>query len=65
VAELVGAAHLMIGTDMDGYTWLPRGIRDAGDLPKITAGLLERGFSEKEVEGILGGNFLRILRKWE
>ena len=65
VAELVGAEHLMIGTDMDGYTWLPRGIRDAGDLPKITAGLLERGFSEKEVKGILGGNFLRILEQWE
>jgi len=65
VAELVGAEHLMIGTDMDGYTWLPRGIRDASDLPKITAGLLERGFSEKEVKGILGGNFLRILEQWE
>lgn len=65
VADLVGAQHLMIGTDMDGYTWLPRGIRDAGDLPKLTAGLLERGFSEKEVKGILGGNFLRILEQWE
>lgn len=65
VAELVGAEHLMIGTDMDGYTWLPRGIRDAGDLPRLTAGLLQRGFSEKEVEGILGGNFLRILKQWE
>ncbi len=65
VAELVGTRHLMIGTDMDGYTWLPRGIRDAGDLPRLTAGLLERGFSEKEVAGILGGNFLRILKQWE
>ncbi len=65
VADLVGPQHLMIGTDMDGFTWLPRGMKDVADLPLLTAKLLERGFSEEELEGILGGNFLRILGEWE
>lgn len=65
IAELIGAQHLMIGTDMDGFTWLPRGMKDASDLPRLTAKLLERGFSEEELTGILGGNFLRVLSAWE
>ena len=65
MAELVGPEHLMLGTDMDGFTWLPRGMRHAGDLPRLTAKLLKRGFSQKEISGILGENFLRILSRWE
>jgi len=65
VAELVGAEHLIIGTDMDGFTWLPRGMRDVADLPLLTAKLLGRGFSADEMKGILGGNFLRVLQQWE
>ncbi len=65
LADLVGPEHLMIGTDMDGFTWLPRGMRDAADLPRLTAKLLERGFTASEIEGILGGNFLRVLAQWE
>ncbi len=65
LAELVGPRHLMIGTDMDGFTWLPRGMRDAADLPKLTAALLRRGFSDDEVRGVLGENFLRVLERWE
>jgi membrane dipeptidase len=29
-------------------------------LPELTAGLLDRGYSERDVRGILGGNFLRV-----
>lgn len=65
VAELVGTRHLMIGTDMDGYTWMPRGFRDASDLPAITERLLQRGFGESEIGDILGGNALRIIEAWE
>jgi len=65
LAELVGAEHLIIGTDMDGCTWLPRGMRDAADLPRLTAKLLERGFTTRELKGILGNNFLRLLAAWE
>jgi membrane dipeptidase len=38
----------------------PTGIDDASMLPNLTARLLERGFAEDEVHGILGGNWLRV-----
>lgn len=31
--------------------------------PYITVGLVSRGYSDKEIEGIIGGNFLRILER--
>ena len=65
LADLIGTRHLMIGTDMDGYVWLPRGLRDVADLPRLTEQLLKRGFAEEEVIGILGQNALRVLSAWE
>jgi membrane dipeptidase len=65
MAELAGPQHLLIGTDIDGYIWYPRGFSDVTDFPVLTAKLLERGFSEDEVAGILGGNALRVLEAWE
>lgn len=64
-AELAGCESLLLGTDMDGYTWMPRGFHDAADLPLLTAALRSKGFSEPELCGLLGGNALRILETWE
>lgn len=36
------------------------GYRDCRDLPNITRGLVGRGFSDEQVQGILGENFLRV-----
>ena len=36
---------------------------DAAAFPRITALLLDHGYSEEEVKKILGGNFLRLFRK--
>jgi len=41
------------------------GFGDETDLPKLTAALLDGGFSAREVDGILGANALRVLRKVE
>jgi membrane dipeptidase len=35
----------------------------AEQLPELTEGLLAKGYSEDEVRGILGGNFLRVARQ--
>lgn len=34
---------------------------DVTDFPKITRGLLARGYREPEIRKILGENFLRVL----
>lgn len=39
----------------------PTGLDDASQFPNLTARLLERGFSEQDVQNILGQNWLRVL----
>lgn len=39
------------------------GAETTARLPALTAALLERGYSEAEVTGILGGNLLRVCRQ--
>ncbi len=65
IADRVGADHVALGSDMDGWLWNVRGIRDIRDLPKVTQALLNSGFSEEEVMKILGGNFIRVLKEVE
>jgi membrane dipeptidase len=58
IVELAGVDHVGIGSDFDGGGTL---LKDVTELPKITQGLLDRGYSRSDVERILGGNFLRVL----
>lgn len=37
------------------------GLKDYRSFPNITAGLLERGYSEADTAGIIGGNWLRLI----
>lgn len=63
VVKLVGADHVGIGSDWDGISTVPAGLEDVSKLPALTAELLKRGYSERDVEKILGGNFLRVMRQ--
>jgi membrane dipeptidase len=40
-------------------------MKDITDLPKVTAALLEAGYSEEDVAKIWGGNMLRLVREAE
>ena len=61
LAELVGADHVAIGTDMDAnYRPVLRSYEEFAELPALLA---ERGFSESEAGQILGGNALGLLRR--
>jgi membrane dipeptidase len=60
--KLVGPTHVGLGSDFDGTT-VPDGMEDASKLPKITAALLAKGYSEQDVRNILGENILRLLEK--
>jgi membrane dipeptidase len=60
IEELVGAKHIGIGSDYDGMGPGPKGLEHVGKIKNITRGLIQRGYSDNEIEGILGGNFLRI-----
>jgi membrane dipeptidase len=46
------------------WPWVfPEGIRSVSDFPNITKGLVDKGYSEEEIKGILGGNFLRVFKQ--
>jgi microsomal dipeptidase-like Zn-dependent dipeptidase len=60
VADLVGVEHVALGSDFDGTVTPPF---DATGLPKLTAALLDAGFSRSEIRAIASGNVLRLLRR--
>ncbi|MFT4198914.1 MAG: dipeptidase [Pseudoxanthomonas sp.] len=62
VLELIGPEHVGIGMDWDGGGGV-QGMEDVSDLPKITAWLLRKGYSERQIAGIWGGNVLRVMRQ--
>ena len=63
VKKRVGARYLALGSDFDGFIFNPKGIRGIEDLPILTMALLRSGFTEQEVLGILGKNFMRVFRE--
>ena len=62
--ELVGPDHVGIGADWDGGGGVD-GMTDITDLPKVTATLLEAGYSQDDLARIWGGNMLRLMRAAE
>ena len=39
------------------------GFDDCRDMPNITRGLVKRGYSDEQIQGILGENFLRVFAR--
>ena len=62
--KIAGVDHVGLGSDFDGAT-MPLGMEDASMLPRITDALLKRGYSERDVEQILGANLLRVMEQVE
>jgi len=63
IASTVGVDHVALGSDWDGFVWMPRGLPDAASLPNLTAEMLRRGFKDEDVKKILGENFRRVWRE--
>jgi membrane dipeptidase len=66
IAKVAGVEHVGLGSDFDGVSGAtPEGMDSAADLPKITQGLLDRGYSAADIRKILGGNVLRVFAEVE
>jgi membrane dipeptidase len=61
IVKLVGVDHVGIGSDFDGVQAVPADMKSVADLPNLTKELLKRGYSEADIEKILGGNMLRVM----
>jgi len=65
IVKLVGIDHVGIGSDFDGVQAVPSDLKSVADLPNLTAELWRRGYSEKDIDKILGGNMLRVMEEVE
>lgn len=63
IVKLVGVNHVGIGSDFDGIQATLVDLASVADLPNLTRELLQRGYSESDVDKILGGNMLRVMEE--
>jgi membrane dipeptidase len=65
VVKLVGIDHVGIGSDFDGVQSTLKDLSDVSQLPNLTRELLRRGYSESDIDKILGQNMLRVMEETE
>lgn len=63
IKNLVGIDYVAIGSDFDGIEVTPVGLEDVSKFPALTLKLLEHGYSQQDIEKILGGNFMRVFQQ--
>ena len=65
ISNLVGSEFVGIGSDFDGMENedKPQDLKSVLDIKKIEEKLEKRGFSPKEINNIMGGNYIRILNE--
>ncbi len=59
VRDLVGIAHVALGSDYDGATTVRF---DTSQLVQVTQALMDVGFTPDEIRAVMGGNALRVIR---
>ncbi len=65
-ADVAGIDHVGLGSDFDSVGLkLPEGLEHIGMTPNLVTALKERGFSDKDVAKVLGGNALRAMQEAE
>jgi membrane dipeptidase len=62
IVKLVGDDYVGIGSDFDGVSSLPIGMDDVTKYPLITEELKSRGYSNRSIKKILGGNVMRVMK---
>jgi membrane dipeptidase len=60
MVKVAGVDHVGLGSDFDGIDCSPEGLDSVADLPKISEALAQRGYSNADLDKILGGNLLRV-----
>jgi membrane dipeptidase len=61
LADVMGIAHVGIGSDFDGIDATPVGLEDVSCYPAITDELLRRSWEEPAIRKVLGENAMRVL----
>jgi membrane dipeptidase len=62
IVKLIGIEHVGLGSDFDGISSAPQGLDGVENFPLITEAMVKRGYSKKEIQKVLGGNFIRLFK---
>jgi membrane dipeptidase len=62
IVQVAGIDHVGIGTDFDGGGGVT-GCTDVSEMGNITLELVRRGYSEKDIRKIWGGNLMRVMEE--
>ena len=65
VVKIAGHDHVGIGGDLDGIPYGVEGLSGVEGYPLLFAELIRRGWSDRNLAKLAGGNVLRALRKAE
>lgn len=60
MVKIAGIDHVGIGTDFDGGGGI-EGCKDVSQMGNITLELVKRGYCEKDIKKIWGGNLMRVM----
>ena len=59
-AEIAGVESVGLGSDFDGIDWVVEGVVDVTGYGRVAEAMRRRGFNSGEVEGVMGGNLVRV-----
>ena len=65
VIKIAGVDHVGFGSDFDGVSSLPIGLQDVSQYPNVIYELLQRGYTEEDIEKICYKNVFRVWNQVE
>ena len=65
IARVAGHDHVGLGGDFDGVPYTAVGLEGVEGYPRLFAELIRRGWSDRDLARLAGGNVLRALRRAE
>ena len=63
LAAVGGYEVVALGSDFDGFIRKPKGLEDASKIQALWVELKKRGWTESQINGVRGENFLRAWEK--
>jgi membrane dipeptidase len=67
IRDIAGVEHVGIGSDFEGATDtdFPQDLADVSMYPNLFAELIRRGWTDRDLKLLAGGNLIRVLRQAE
>ncbi|KAK6203090.1 renal dipeptidase family [Scheffersomyces amazonensis] len=65
IAEVAGWDAVGLGSDFDGIDSAPEGLEDVSKYPDLLIKAIERGATDEQIRGLMGGNILRVWKENE